>query len=96
MSGGEQQRVAIARAVVIRPAVILADEPTGALDSTNAQQILDLLGQCVRQGQTIVMVTHDPHMARQAGRIIEMHDGRIVDGAEYAGEQVTPGWTERP
>jgi putative ABC transport system ATP-binding protein len=81
MSGGEQQRVAIARALVIRPAVIFADEPTGALDSRNAEHILDLLCDCSREGQTIVMVTHDERMARRAGRVIVMHDGQVVDGA---------------
>lgn len=81
MSGGEQQRVAIARALVIRPAVLFADEPTGALDSRNAEHILDLLCDCAREGQTIVMVTHDEGMARRAGRMILMHDGQIVDGS---------------
>jgi putative ABC transport system ATP-binding protein len=85
MSGGEQQRVAIARALVVRPAVVLADEPTGALDSSNAQYIMDLLSECARQGQTIVMVTHDAAMARQAHRTIVMHDGQVVSGAN-AGE----------
>jgi putative ABC transport system ATP-binding protein len=81
MSGGEQQRVAIARALVVRPAVVLADEPTGALDSANGQSILQLLRECANQGQTVVMVTHDAEMARQADRLLLMHDGRIVSGA---------------
>jgi putative ABC transport system ATP-binding protein len=89
MSGGEQQRVAIARALVIEPTVIMADEPTGALDSTNAQRILDLLGECARRGQTIVMVTHDPNMARQASRILQMQDGRIAEAGELAPEAST-------
>jgi putative ABC transport system ATP-binding protein len=95
MSGGEQQRVAIARALVINPAVILADEPTGALDSRNARLVLDLLVDCAGQGQAIVMVTHDPQMARQASRMVVMHDGRIVDGSELPQEPAipgTPGW----
>lgn len=78
MSGGEQQRVAIARALLIDPAVILADEPTGALDSANAALVADLLRDCARQGRTILMVTHDPRLAGCADRIVAMSDGRIV------------------
>ncbi len=91
MSGGEQQRVAIARALVINPAVIMADEPTGALDSQNAQRILELLADCARQGQTIVMVTHDANMARRASRVLLMHDGRIVEGVEQPSEPASAG-----
>ena len=97
LSGGEQQRVAIARALVINPAVIMADEPTGALDSQNAQLILDLLADCARQGQTIVMVTHDANMANQASRVLVMHDGRIVEGTELPSEPSPaglPSWGE--
>jgi putative ABC transport system ATP-binding protein len=99
MSGGEQQRVAIARALVIEPAVILADEPTGALDSHNAGRILELLTGCASQGQTIVMVTHDPHMARSASRVLVMQDGLIVE--EHATPAESPlsaaqAWDERP
>jgi putative ABC transport system ATP-binding protein len=80
MSGGEQQRVAIARALVIDPAIVLADEPTGALDSVNGQQIVDLLRQLVAQrGHTIVVVTHDPGVAAQANRTIHVRDGLLVD-----------------
>lgn len=99
MSGGEQQRVAIARALVIEPAVILADEPTGALDSHNAQRILELLSACVAQGQTIVMVTHDWHMARQASRVLVMQDGRIVEENATPAESslgAIQAWDERP
>ena len=78
LSGGEQQRVAIARALVIRPAIVLADEPTGALDTVNGGRILELLRDCADQGQTIVMVTHDADMARHASRIVRMQDGRMV------------------
>lgn len=81
LSGGEQQRVAIARALVIRPAVVLADEPTGALDSGNGQRIIELLGQFSAGGQTVVMVTHDPNLAAHASRVVRMHDGRVVDAA---------------
>jgi putative ABC transport system ATP-binding protein len=98
MSGGEQQRVAIARALVISPAVVFADEPTGALDSANAQLIVELLADCVRHGQTIVMVTHDANMARQASRVLVMQDGRIVEGAawpEGSAAALTQPWGER-
>lgn len=99
MSGGEQQRVAVARAMVIAPAVLFADEPTGALDSTNAAHILELLGECARGGQTIVMVTHDANMARQASRVLVMQDGRIVEGAECSAESPAIGaqpWERQP
>jgi putative ABC transport system ATP-binding protein len=79
MSGGEQQRVAIARALVGNPKVLLADEPTGNLDSRNAQLIMDLLGGLHKQGSTIVMVTHDPRWAEQADRQIALFDGKIVE-----------------
>jgi putative ABC transport system ATP-binding protein len=98
MSGGEQQRVAIARALVIAPAVVFADEPTGALDSTNAQHILDLLGDCARGGQTILMVTHDANMARHASRVLVMQDGRIVEAAECPAGPAAASqpWEARP
>jgi putative ABC transport system ATP-binding protein len=99
MSGGEQQRVAIARALVIEPAVVLADEPTGALDSANAQRILELLCDCARAGQTIVMVTHDANMARHSGRVLAMQDGRIVEGTELAAGGMSAAiepWERRP
>ncbi len=99
MSGGEQQRVAIARALVIDPAVVLADEPTGALDSATAQQIVKLLADCARRGQTIVMVTHDATMARQAGRVLMMQDGRIVEVSELSTAVQAgglPTWDARP
>jgi putative ABC transport system ATP-binding protein len=79
MSGGEQQRTAIARAVAIEPAVILADEPTGALDSTNGQRVVALLRRCVEEGQAVVFATHDPEVARQADRVIHLQDGRLVE-----------------
>ncbi len=79
MSGGQQQRVAIARALVGKPNVLLADEPTGNLDSKNAQLIMDLLGELHQNGSTIVMVTHDPRFAERAGRQVSLFDGKIVD-----------------
>ena len=79
LSGGEQQRVAIARAVANHPDLLLADEPTGALDSESAALVLDLLREQHDRGQTIVMVTHDPRVAAAADRIVDVLDGRIVD-----------------
>jgi putative ABC transport system ATP-binding protein len=79
LSGGQQQRVAIARALVSKPKVLLADEPTGNLDSKNAQMVMDLLATLHRQGSTIVMVTHDPRSAEQAQRQISLFDGKVVD-----------------
>jgi len=79
LSGGQQQRVAIARALVGQPKVLSADEPTGNLDSRNAQMVMDLLGALHKQGGTIVMVTHDPRSAEQAQRQISLFDGKVVD-----------------
>ncbi len=78
LSGGQQQRVAIARALVNDPAVLLADEPTGNLDSQTSADIMELFAQLSAQGRTIVMVTHDPEIARQARRVIRVRDGTIV------------------
>lgn len=78
LSGGQQQRVAIARAVVANPKLILADEPTGNLDSKNGQDVMDLLTQLNQAGTTIVMVTHSQHDASYAHRIINLFDGRVV------------------
>jgi putative ABC transport system ATP-binding protein len=79
LSGGQQQRVAIARALVGKPKVLLADEPTGNLDSKNAQLVMDMLTELHKQGSTIVMVTHDPRSAEQADRQVSLFDGKIVD-----------------
>jgi putative ABC transport system ATP-binding protein len=79
LSGGQQQRVAIARALVGKPKVLLADEPTGNLDSKNAHLVMDLLDTLHEQGSTIVMVTHDPRFAERAARQVSLFDGRIVD-----------------
>jgi putative ABC transport system ATP-binding protein len=79
LSGGERQRVAIARALMNRPALLLADEPTGALDSRSGEAVVELLMDLNRLGQTLVMVTHDPRLAvRCASRLIEIEDGRIA------------------
>jgi putative ABC transport system ATP-binding protein len=78
LSGGQKQRVAIARALVAKPAILLADEPTGNLDSATTDEILSLFAELHRQGQTIIMVTHEADVARHAKRIVRMKDGRIV------------------
>jgi putative ABC transport system ATP-binding protein len=79
LSGGQQQRVAIARALVNNPRMILADEPTGALDSVTGASVLGMLQELNARGVTILMVTHDEHVAQHAGRIIRLFDGRIVE-----------------
>ena len=79
LSGGQQQRVAIARAVVGKPSVILADEPTGNLDSKNGMEVMQLLSELNEEGTTIVMVTHSKHDATYASRIINLFDGQVVD-----------------
>jgi putative ABC transport system ATP-binding protein len=78
LSGGQQQRVCIARAMVNDPLILLADEPTGALDSKTGQQILELFDELVATGRTIIIVTHDPHVGSRAQRVIHLHDGRVV------------------
>lgn len=78
LSGGEQQRVAIARAIVGNPSVLFADEPTGALDSTTGERILELLTSIADSGTAVVIITHDPHIAERTQRQVSIHDGRIV------------------
>src|SRR6185436_12174440 len=84
LSGGQQQRVAVARAVAGEPLILLADEPTGNLDSKSGEAVMDLLKELHTSGATICMVTHDPRYARHAERGIHLFDGRIVDEAELA------------
>ena len=85
LSGGEQQRVAVARAVVARPAFVVADEPTGSLDQEAGAVVFDLLVDLAIAGTTVVVITHDDHLAARAGRVLTMLDGRIVDGSAGAG-----------
>jgi putative ABC transport system ATP-binding protein len=81
LSGGQQQRVAVARALCGQPAILLADEPTGNLDSRNGEAVMDLLRELHREGATICMVTHDPRYARYAERTVHLFDGKVVDEA---------------
>jgi putative ABC transport system ATP-binding protein len=91
LSGGQQQRVAIARALVNRPALLLADEPTGALDTHTGDQVMDLLGDLHRSGQTILLVTHDAKLAtRYATRVLSVMDGKIVDDARLESPERDP------
>lgn len=82
LSGGQQQRVAIARAIVANPKIILADEPTGNLDSKNSNEVMDMLQHLHKQGTTIIMVTHSLHDASYAERIINLYDGQVVEQVE--------------
>ncbi|MFG1698626.1 ABC transporter ATP-binding protein [Nonomuraea sp. NPDC049309] len=84
LSGGEQQRVALARALANQPSLLLADEPTGNLDSRNTRDVLNLLSKVHKEGQTIVMVTHDARVASLADRVVSLFDGEIVDDGRIA------------
>ncbi len=88
LSGGPRQRVAIARAIIMRPRLLLADEPTGNLDSASGEQVIELLEELNAHGLTLIVVTHDPNVARRAHRVLVLADGRIVErvrGSELAG-----------
>ena len=85
LSGGQQQRVAVARALAGSPSILLADEPTGNLDSRNAEAVMDLLRDLHREGATICMVTHDPRFASHAERRIHLFDGRVVEESVEVG-----------
>lgn len=84
LSGGQQQRVAIARALSSRPPLILADEPTGALDSKSGTEIMKMLDELHGEGKTIVLITHDQNVANRAHRIIRIHDGKVLEDSEVA------------
>src|SRR5438445_9182845 len=91
LSGGQQQRVALARALINNPTLLLADEPTGALDTKTGDQVMELLGQLHRDGQTILLVTHDAKLAtRHAARVISVMDGKIVDDARLESPERAP------
>jgi putative ABC transport system ATP-binding protein len=79
LSGGQRQRVAIARALAAKPSIIIADEPTGNLDSARGEEIIKLLKELNKQGITLLIITHDQNIARQAGRIVQIHDGRLAE-----------------
>jgi putative ABC transport system ATP-binding protein len=89
LSGGQQQRVALARALVNRPRVLLADEPTGNLDSESARAVLSVLRDVQEEGQTLVLVTHDPRVAASADRIVRLRDGLVADETRLGDEQPT-------
>jgi putative ABC transport system ATP-binding protein len=84
LSGGQQQRVAIARAIVTDPAIILADEPTGALDSASTAEVLAIFGRLNREGRTVIMITHEADVAAQAERTIRLRDGLIIEDTGHA------------
>ena len=91
LSGGQKQRVAIARALVNRPKILLADEPTGNLDSATTTEILGLFAELHRSGQTIIMVTHEPDVARHAKRVVRMKDGRVLSDLPVENDAVSHG-----
>jgi putative ABC transport system ATP-binding protein len=87
LSGGQQQRVAVARAVAGRPSILLADEPTGNLDSTNGDSVMELLKELHRRGATICMVTHDTRFANYADRTVRLLDGRVVEEDQHTSKR---------
>ena len=84
LSGGQQQRVAIARAIAMRPPVILADEPTGNLDTRSGSDIIHILRELHQDGKTVILITHDPTIAEQANRVVRITDGRVIDDSRTA------------
>ena len=96
LSGGQQQRVAIARAVVTEPTLLLADEPTGALDQKTGRQVMELFHQLHREGRTIIMITHDLNIARHGSRIVRILDGKLAENADIEAEESLYGTEETP
>ncbi len=94
LSGGQQQRVAVARALVTRPSLILADEPTGNLDSHSTEDIMELLKKLHDQGNTLVLITHDPDIAAEAPRRVQLFDGRVI--SDTAEQEANAGAEEKP
>lgn len=96
LSGGQQQRVAIARALINDPALILADEPTGNLDSSSGKSILKLFGELRDSGVTLMVVTHEPSVASYAGRVVELHDGRVISDSSTSEPRASESATGGP
>jgi putative ABC transport system ATP-binding protein len=92
LSGGQRQRLSIARALANRPTILLADEPTGALDSAGGEEVLELFRRLHRDGQTILLVTHDQRVAEAADRVEQMRDGRLVASAPPPQERAVLTW----
>ncbi len=91
MSGGQQQRVAIARAIAAKPPIILADEPTGNLDSNSGSEVMQILGELWQDGKTVILITHDNEIASQTGRTVHVHDGKIIhDTRNYTSQIEKP------
>jgi putative ABC transport system ATP-binding protein len=90
LSGGQQQRVAVARAIVTNPSLILADEPTGNLDSHSSEDVLRIFARLNQEGRTVVIITHEPHVAHQAKRVVRLSDGEVVDDRRAAGLHDAP------
>jgi putative ABC transport system ATP-binding protein len=90
LSGGQQQRVAVARAIVTNPTLILADEPTGNLDSHSTEDVLRIFARLNAEGRTVVLITHEPDVAEQAKRVIGLSDGKVIDDRRVTGVHEAP------